>query len=509
MAEPVSVLTAIESARADADAITAGTPSRALMQRAGAAAAAVIARHCAESLPGGVAVHAGPGNNGGDAYVVAAALARTGVRVTLRAWGGDEPRTEDARYERVQAFAGGPLPTPTGSEAVLVDGVLGTGTTGAPHGWAADAVQEMGTARAQGAYVVALDVPTGLDATSGAAPGDAVRADLTIAFGSAKRGLLVARERAGAIVVVDIGLPAARDDAPRLVRAPGPRPFDAGAHKGTRGKLVVFGGAGGMAGAALLAGRAALRSGAGLVKLLVAPESLAVVQVALPAALAAGWPDDETALERHVTRWADALLLGPGMGGDARDRCERVLRAWRGPVVVDADALNAFAGGVDALGALLRGRPALVTPHPLELARLAGGTVDEVLDRRFELPREVAARLGASVLLKGVPTIVADAERTHVVPTGAPALATGGSGDVLGGIAATLLAHAAVGTVATTAAEAAWVHDRAGALAAERRGGERGVTLDDVLDALGDAWPRATVAPTSYPVIAALPAVIR
>ena len=509
MAEPVRVLTAAESARADAEAIAAGTPSRALMQRAGAAAAAVIARRYADALTGGVAVHAGPGNNGGDAYVVAAALARTGVRVTLRPWGGEEPRTEDARYERSRALAGGPLAERAGLERLVVDGVLGTGSSGAPRGWAADAVQAMRAARARGAIVVALDAPTGLDATSGAAPGEVVQADLTIAFGSAKRGLLVGRERVGALVVVDIGLPAAETPL-RLVGAPDPRPFEAGAHKGTRGKLAVYGGAEGMAGAALLAGRAALRTGAGLVKLLVAPESLAAVQVALPAALAATWPEDEAGLDRHLASWAQVLLLGPGLGGGARERCERVLRAWRGPVVVDADALNAFAGDVDALAGLLRGRPALVTPHPLELARLVGATVDEVLDRRFELPREVAARLGASVLLKGVPTVVADAERTHVVATGAPALATGGSGDVLGGIAATLLAHAADdAVVAATAAEAAWVHDRAGAMAAERRGGARGATLDDVLDALGDAWPRVAAAPPIYPVLAELPAVIR
>jgi thiamin-phosphate kinase len=471
----VRVLTAAESARADGDAIAAGTPSRALMQRAGAAAASVIAQRCADALAGGVAVHAGPGNNGGDAYVVAAALARTGARVALRAWGGDEPRTEDARYERARALAGRPLEAPTGGERLVVDGVLGTGTSGAPRGWAADAVRAVRSAREQGAIVVALDVPTGLDATTGAAPGDVVQADLTIAFGSAKRGLLVARDLAGAVVVVDIGLPAAPDATPRLVRASAPRPFEAGAHKGTRGKVAVYGGAEGMAGAALLAGRAALRSGAGLVKLLVARESLPAAQVALPAALATAWPEDDGALDRQLTRWAQVLLLGPGLGGEARDRCERALRAWRGPVVVDADALNAFAGELDALASLLGGRPALVTPHPLELARLLGAGVDEVLERRFDLPREAAARLGASVLLKGVPTVVADADRTLIVATGAPALATGGSGDVLGGIVATLLAHAPVDAVARTAAEAAWVHDRAGALAAGRRGGARGV----------------------------------
>jgi NAD(P)H-hydrate epimerase len=307
--------------------------------------------------------------------------------------------------------------------------------------------------------------------------------------------------------VLDIGLDPVLADAPTLVGPPGPRPFASSAHKGSRGRVVVYGGGDGMAGAAMLAGRGALRAGAGLVKLVVGAASVPVVQGALPSALAAPWPADAAALRRHVVDWADSVLLGPGLGGDARERCERLLRVWRGPVVLDADALNAFAGDAPALGALLRGRPALVTPHPLELARLAGVALDDVLTRRFDLPRELADTLGATVLLKGTPTIVADADGTLVVATGAPALATGGSGDVLGGLAATLLAQEPHARVAALAAEAAWVHDRAGALVAARRGGARGSTLDEVVDALGDAWPR-TEPIVTYPVLAELPAVV-
>jgi NAD(P)H-hydrate epimerase len=428
------------------------------------------------------------------------------VRVGVQAWGGDAPRTEDARFERARAAAAGVGAPPSGAERVLVDGVLGVGASGAPRDWAADAVRAMERARGAGARVVALDVPSGLDATTGAAPGDVVRAALTLTFGACKRGLLVARDVAGTVAVLDIALDVP-DHAPALAARPAPRPFAAAAHKGTRGKLAVYGGAPGMAGATLLAGRGALRSGAGLVRLVVAPESVPAVQGGLPAALAAPWPDDAAALRRAVADWADALLLGPGLGPDARERCERALRAWPGPVVVDADALNAFAGEAAALGALLQGRPAVVTPHPLELARLLGLTVDAVLDGRFDLPREAASALGATVLLKGTPTVVADADGTLVVATAAPALATGGSGDVLGGIAATLLAQEPGARAAALAAEAAWVHDRAGVLAARARGGARGATLDDVLDALGGAWPREAAAPAAYPVLAELPAV--
>ncbi|WP_284350869.1 NAD(P)H-hydrate dehydratase [Roseisolibacter agri] len=505
------VTRADEASAADRAAIDAGTPSRALMQRAGAAAASEIVRRFGALLDRGVAVHAGPGNNGGDAYVVAAALARAGVRVGLTAWGPAEPKTDDARFERARALAAGVGAPPTGAERVVVDGVLGVGASGAPHGWAAQAIRAIVQARTLGASVVALDVPSGLDATTGAMPGGVVRADCTLTFGSCKRGLLVARDCAGAIAVLDIGLdPSLMGDAPALVGRPAPRAFAASAHKGTRGKVVVYGGGAGMAGAALLAGRATLRTGAGLVKLVVDAASVPVVQGALPSALAAAWPDDDGALRRHVIDWADAVLLGPGLGtgDDARARCERTLQAWRGPVVVDADALNAFAGDLAALGALLRGRPALVTPHPLELARLAGTPLDDLLSRRFDLPREIAATLDATVLLKGTPTVVADARGVLVVPTGAPALATGGSGDVLGGIASTLLAQAAGERVASLAAEAAWVHDRAGAIAAERRGGARGATLDEVVDALGDAWPRVAAPPAAYPVLAELPRVV-
>ncbi|MDF1506446.1 ADP/ATP-dependent (S)-NAD(P)H-hydrate dehydratase, partial [Roseisolibacter sp. H3M3-2] len=193
-------------------------------------------------------------------------------------------------------------------------------------------------------------------------------------------------------------------------------------------------------------------------RLVVAVESVAAVQGGLPSALAAPWPDDDDALRRAVDDRADALLLAPELGGDARALCERVLRAWRGPEVVDADALNAFAGDARALGTLLHGRPAVVTPHPLELARLLGVDVRAVVDGRYELARDAAATLHAAVLLKGTPTVVADADGVRVVPTGAPALATGGSGDVLGAILAALLAAQGDSPAADLAAEAAWVH---------------------------------------------------
>ncbi|AHG90545.1 NAD(P)H-hydrate epimerase [Gemmatirosa kalamazoonensis] len=515
MTSRIPVVTAAESAARDRAAIDAGTPSRALMQRAGAAAAAEIARRYGDRLRGGVAVHAGPGNNGGDGWVVAAALRRWGATVRAALHGADEPKTDDARYERARALADGTLDAPTGSEAVVVDGVLGTGARGAPAPFAAAAVERMHVARASGAVVVALDVPTGLDATTGENfDPHTVRADLTLTFGTLKRGLLVARGHAGTIAVVDIGLGEAPNDVGPVLSgaadvarlAPA---LDAAAHKGTRGKIAIVGGAAGMAGATLLSAEAALRSGAGMARVVVAPESVPVAQTALREALASPWPTDDAALAHTVTEWADVVVLGPGLGRDdaARALAERVLAAWRGPVVLDADAVTMFAGDTARLGTLLRGRPALLTPHPLELSRLAGLSLDEILARRFDVGRELAATLGASVLLKGVPTVISDEHATLVSATGTPALATAGSGDVLTGIAAALLVHANADARATErGAAAAWIHGRAGEIATARRGGVRGTTLRDVLGALSDAW-RGDAARAPYPVLAELPAV--
>lgn len=507
----VRVAGADEAAALDAETIAAGVPSRALMQRAGAAAAAEIALRIPEALRAGAWVLVGPGNNGGDGWVVARALAAAGVTVRVH-----EPlpaRTPDCIAERVLALPAVRLDEACrpGREGVIVDALLGTGARGvlrAPFAGAAAAIAE---ARAAGAVVVALDLPTGIDATLGASTAH-VTADLTLTFGTVKRGHLLARGACGRVVVLDIGLatPSGEEGGTRLVDARWvaarlPR-VAADAHKGTRGRVVVVGGARGMAGAAVLAGRAALRSAAGLVRLLVHGDSLEAVQRAEPAALAVAWPGDAEVLGRDVLQWADAVGVGPGLGRDdeASTLLLQLLARYRGPVVVDADAINAFAGRPEALAALLRGREALLTPHPAELARLLGTTTEDVVARRFEVVREAAERAGAAVLLKGVPTVVARAEGVLLASaTGTSALATGGSGDVLTGIAAALLAQ---GLDARTAgACAAWVHGRAAERAsASVASSPRGVALEDVVASLSDAWPTEG-GPSRYPVLAELP----
>ena len=504
------VVSAAESAARDRAAIAAGIPSRALMRVAGTAAAGEIARRCGDMLSRGVAIYAGPGNNGGDAWVVAAALAASGVAVRVTAVG--DSRTADAMAERASAesLIGPPGPTP-GREAIVIDGLLGTGATGAPRGEIAQAIAEIAEARRQGATVVALDVPSGVDATTGSADG-AVRADLTLTFGTLKRGLTVARGYAGAIVVLDIGL-GVHDDggdrAPTLIDAAfvgaNVPPIAADANKGTRRRLAIVAGAEGMVGAALLAARGALASGIGLVRFFVAPSNVAVVQTSAFESLAHPWPADDATVHRDIDEWADAVLLGPGLGGgtDARALVDRVLRHTRLPIVVDADGLNAFAGRADELGRMLGGRPAIITPHPGEFARLVGASIDDVLAQRFEIGQTLATRLGAAVLLKGVPTIVSSADATRMVSaTGSPVLAVGGSGDLLAGIVSTLLAQ--TGDALVSASCGAWVHGRAAELAGAGR--VRGVTLDDVVRALPDAWERGAT-DDRYPVLASLPPV--
>jgi NAD(P)H-hydrate epimerase len=505
------------AAAADAAAIAAGIPSRALMRCAGAAAAAEIARRFPDLLASGVVVVTGAGNNGGDGWVVAQWLHVAGLPVRVVECA--EPRTPDARAEREAAIALGvavsrePDSLPYARERIAVDAVLGTGLRAEEPltGEAGKGVAALHAFQRRGGSVVALDVPSGLDASTGLHVG-APRCTLTLTFGTVKRGQLAARDRCGEIVALDIGLGAqvhAAGDA-RLADAHWFRsalpPIPADSHKGTRGKIAVIGGARGMAGASVLAARAALHSGAGLVKCVVAPESLPAVQEAAPAALGAAWPSDEATSRHEIGEWADAVLIGPGLGGDdARAMVERVLRSFAGPVVLDADALNVFAADADALTPLLASREALLTPHPMEFARLVGNgaTVDDVLLDRFEWPSRLAARSGAAVLLKGVPTVVA--ARTGaviVVAEGTPILATGGAGDLLGGIAVTLLAH--TGDAALAGALAAFAHGRAAWSVSARH--VRGYTLDDVLRELPEVW--SLESPVARPpVLAELPMV--
>jgi len=484
------------------------------MQRAGAAVAGEISRRYADRLSNGAVVFTGPGNNGGDGWVVAGMLARLGVDVTVVE--AVEAKSPDAVAEKHAAIdvvtcVREISPDPPANLGVVIDALLGTGAEGEPRGKIAAAISTINQMHSLGARVAALDLPSGLDATTGH-HSSCVIADATFSFGGVKRGSLLARDCCGEIVVVDIGLDDESKDRERLpwlvdgawVRSHVPAiRYDA--HKGTRKHLAIVGGGKGMPGSVVLATRAALRSGIGLVRTLVAPETLSEIVAAAPSALIAAWPAKAAEISSQISKWADAIVIGPGLGKSAKTRklVENILADSKLPVLLDADALNVFDGDAAALGELLAGRPALITPHVAEFGRLGGMDVQKVLDQRFDVGSEMARTLGATVLLKGSPTVIfaPDGER-YVVARGTAALGTGGSGDLLAGIAGTMLAQTRDAT--TSASCAAWIHGRA----AELCGYIRGTTLEDVLYALPRAWNETEPA-VSPPVLAELPAVMR
>jgi NAD(P)H-hydrate epimerase len=478
------------------------------MQRAGKAAAEEIIRHFGNLLAPGAAVFVGPGNNGGDGWVVAGELVRAGIPVTVFESGA--ARTPDAVAERAAVIESVSLPGDTLFGRVAIDALLGTGFRGAPRGTVAESIAEINKLREVGWTVASLDIPSGLDATTGK-HGDCVVADVTLSFGGLKRGTLLARDCCGEIVVFDIGLDEAASSAddrlPLLVdrnwvtsRLPALR-YDS--HKGDRKHLAIVAAGRGMPGSAVLAARGALRSGIGLVRAAVASDNTAAFVASTAEALVAAWPGDAPTAKREIGDWAHAIVMGPGMGQTAESRktVELVLSTSRQPVVLDADALNVFQNDVKALRDLLGGRPALITPHAKEFARLAGADLRTVLAERFDVGTSLAATLGATVLLKGTPTLIFTPTGERLVsPRGTAALGTGGSGDILAGIAGTLLAQ--TNDPATAAACAAWVHGRAAELCEY----VRGTTLEDVLYALPRAWNDDDVV-LEPPVMARLPAV--
>lgn len=476
------------------------------MQRAGRGAAIVILERFRDRLARGAIVFTGSGNNGGDGWVVAAALAEAGVKIAVEET--VPPGTPDAVAGRESAQKSLGNVERVRDPGIVVDALLGTGTTGEPRGAIVEAVRRINALHDAGAATIALDLPSGLDATAGWHR-LAVRADLTVSFGTVKRGHLLARDLCGEIVAIEIGLepPLPEDPSHELVdeawvrvRLPRIRYDD---NKGKRGKLAVVAGGAGMPGAAILAGRAALRTGIGLLRMIVHESTIPAVANAIPSALISAWSPDPALIRAEISGWAEAIVIGPGMGNTAGSRIliEAILTSNKTPALLDADALNVFAGDARAVQWLLSGRRAIITPHPAELGRLLSIPTEEILERRFEIGSEAVLETGAATLLKGAPTIITSRTgKKYCVARGSAALATGGSGDILSGIAGALLAQ--TGDAESSACIAAWVHGRA----AELCGYVRGVSLDDVLFALPRAWNEREPS-LEPPVIARLAAV--
>jgi NAD(P)H-hydrate epimerase len=471
-----------------------GAPSLELMEQAGAGLAACAAAMAPE---GRIVVVAGKGNNGGDGLVAAGVLRGDGrdVDVLLAGGPGDFSGDGAVMLERLGKPAPVELSAASGipdDATLVIDALLGTGASGEPRGAVAAAIEAIRNSRVA---VLAADVPSGVDASSGETPGLAVVASATATFHAAKAGLWIepGRSCAGTVNVIEIGIPPGAPVAAEIglirdeVLEQIPR---RGAHstKFTSGRVLVAGGSAGLTGAPCLAALAAARAGAGYVTVCV-PSSLSLVfesrlleqmTIALPDSGGGLTPEAIEPLAAAAAAHPGALVLGPGLG-----RAEHTVAFVRGlldavsmPVVLDADGLNAFAGDIDSLG----GRAAVLTPHEGELGRLLGVGAPTVAARRLHHAREAAARSGAVVVLKGNDTLVAAPDGSVAVSPGAtPALASAGTGDVLSGVLAALLAKWL--DPFTAACAAVRLHALAGVHAAVRHGAE-GVVASDVIDAL-------------------------
>ncbi|WJV46762.1 NAD(P)H-hydrate dehydratase [Streptomyces flavofungini] len=496
----------VESVRAAERALMARVPDGALMQRAAAGLAVACAQLLGKVYGARVVLLVGSGDNGGDALYAGARLARRGAGVTAvllapeRVHGGGLAAFRRTGGRVVEAVGGGGGRGSAGgaggsgdvvSEAALdavqgaqfvVDGIVGIGGKGGLRPAAARLVR---AATDSGALIVSVDLPSGVDADTGQVPGDAVRADATVTFGTYKPGLLVdpGREHAGAVRLVGIGLDGELSryeaglealqyvDVERLLPVPG-----AESDKYRRGVVGVVAGSARYPGAAVLAVAGALRGGAGAVRY-VGPAADAVI-ARFPEALVSDGPPAKAG---RVQAW----VAGPGLGDDA-GRLRDVVAADV-PVLIDADGLRL----VDRDAVRGRAAPTLLTPHAGEAAALLGVSRDEVEAARLDAVRELSDRYGATVLLKGSTTLVASPGGggggggggvVRVNPTGTSWLATAGSGDVLSGLSGSLLA-AGLGA-RDAGAVGAFLHGLAARLAAEGAP----VGAQDVADAVPLAW---------------------
>lgn len=445
-----------------------GLPGPVLMENAGRGAASRIMKRFGDRRRVGIV--AGPGNNGGDGFVIARHLLNRDVAVTTYTVVPLEKVTGDARLNLdILRKMGGEIQEVTGAEPgrslarilahkdLIVDAVLGTGVSREVAGWLAEVIDIINAADRE---VVAIDIPSGLDADTGQAWGRAVEASVTYTFGHLKKGLTLypGAALAGEVEVIPIGVPGAVSDeagcegamsTETQVRSSLPERHE-DAHKGTFGHLLVVGGSPGKTGAAAMAGHAAMRIGTGLVTIATTADAQLVLESkCLEAMVDHLLENPRSPVTDGVSNRLDVMLegkravaLGPGLGTESG--VAALLLALLGridiPAVIDADGLNILAAqpGRDTPF----DHPTVLTPHPGEMARLTKRSVQEVQGDRFGISKAVAEQLGAVVVLKGAKTIIAGPDgRLFVNPTGNPGMASGGMGDVLTGMIGGLLAQ--------------------------------------------------------------------
>jgi ADP-dependent NAD(P)H-hydrate dehydratase / NAD(P)H-hydrate epimerase len=478
-----------------------GVASLELMERAGEGVARLVEQIAPD---GSVAVVCGKGNNGGDGLVVARLLRQAAREVSVICIGEPDELSPDARAnfdrlpgEPVLRLGSADANEALGRAAAVVDAVLGTGFEGAPRGVAAEAIEAIDGAVGR---VVSVDVPSGVDASTGTVAGKAVQADATAAFHAAKVGLWVhpGKSRAGEVVRVDIGIPRGAPASTQIglidrrVLDALPRRL-AGSTKFTSGHVVVVGGSAGLMGAPAMASLAAMRAGAGYVTACVPASERHVLDAQLMETMTRAMSDESGALTTAALEPALAALerarslaLGPGFGrreGSA-ELARELARRSPLPTVIDADALNAHAGRLADLAD--RNAATVITPHVGELGRLLQIDSGEVERERLARARQAAEISGAVVVLKGDDTLVVHPDdRVAIGRGGCPGLATAGTGDVLTGTIAALLAQDL--DPFTAAAAGVHLHAEAGRQATRAQGAAEGVIATDVIAAL----PRA------------------
>lgn len=485
----MKVLTAAEMRDVDRRTIELGIPGIVLMENAAHRVVEAMAERFSPLGAQRIALLCGKGNNGGDGFAIARQLQtrfRPGaLDVVLFASPEDLKGDAAANYRMLLACGGKverQIPERARMATLVVDALLGTGLTGPPAGPMVDAIREINTGFPL-AKVVAVDIPSGLPSDSADAAGEYARADLTVTFTAPKiaHAMPPNCDRMGELVVGPIGSPAALCEDVRLavversmfeaLLAPRPR----GGHKGTFGHVLVIGGSSGKTGAPAMAGIAALRAGAGLVT--VASDERVIPQVAAHA------PELMTAVVDDAMFDAKTVIaIGPGLGARAPELTRRAAETGL-PMVVDADALTPDPG-----------RPwppiAILTPHPGEMARLTGTSTAEIQKNRIGVARDFAGRHRVTLVLKGERTVIAFPDgRVWINPTGTPALGTGGSGDILTGLTAGLLAQFPASPDQAVAA-AVFLHGLAGECAA-RDLGEKPVIATDILKYLPQALREA------------------
>jgi NAD(P)H-hydrate epimerase len=526
----MKILTASEMQRIDRLTTEKyGVPSLTLMENAGRGVVEFLLTRLAPLAQQRIVILCGKGNNGGDGLVVARLLREQGIRPRVLLFASPTDLRGDAAASYAQLLPtgapdiiGGPvtwqaIASSLDNTTLFVDALLGTGLTKPLEGLLLEVVRDLNT-RFPAAEVLAVDLPTGISADSGDIIGEHLRADFCVTFTAPKYAHVYppACECMGEWVVKQIGTPheALESDASlslnlalRQDMAWIGKPRAAAANKGNFGHVLILAGSVGKTGAAAMAARAALRGGAGLVTVATAKSALPIIATLGMEFMTEALPETEDgaislrALDGQrfdkLVAGKTVLAVGPGIGAypETAELVRTIVNKYSLPLVLDADGLNAFAGHMEFFRQDLRPAGATVfTPHPGEMGRLTGKTTAQIQAQRVAVAREFAQQFGVTLVLKGFRTLIASPNgQVEVNPTGNPGMAKGGTGDVLTGLVAGLLAQFPTRPVGEVAAAAVYLHGLAGDLAAEEQG-QQSMLAGDLLEKIPAAYKELTIA---------------